>query len=348
MGCWNKTCGITQLPIMAGEPVVYFIIYQSGKADNFPCYSSSLGWSIIPIPIYGKYDDYGGCEDDPNQEYKYSFIKQALSSHLVDCRDDFEKSQTEYNDPFVNGESISHCVNRNVWKLGHNKSEMSIFMIHREVYEKLTEYVTSFSGKKIYVNDVIKYYNNVLEKTKGMIPLDTEYYKIVDDINKQDKLSYMISSIVENLIVGWQFNTITYGQFKHLFSMKKLLDADICTIDEIVKINFLNAVMAVLRKSLAPMPGEGSQDGYDGYHYILNNFVNKKLKQNEFYIRDLEDMKAPISEDHAIELFKNNSLFCKDFWKDDFDWQPASNFYKDVDDLKECFEKHKKDLGYFP
>lgn len=71
MGCWNETCMISHLPIKAGEDVVAFVIaytnWKEGSNASGVCYSTDVA-SPFGLPIFGKYDDYGGVEDiDHNQ-----------------------------------------------------------------------------------------------------------------------------------------------------------------------------------------------------------------------------------------------------------------------------------------
>lgn len=65
MGCWNGTCGVTQLSLPHGERIAYFLIANvndhEGNDQGF-CYVDDI-WCPIALPIYGKYNDYGSIED---------------------------------------------------------------------------------------------------------------------------------------------------------------------------------------------------------------------------------------------------------------------------------------------
>ena len=79
MGCWNETCGLTQLSITEGTPVKYFILVaQEIKDPQATCYSTDW-FSPITLPLTGNYNDYGSIED----------IKEDLSFDLnraiLDC-----------------------------------------------------------------------------------------------------------------------------------------------------------------------------------------------------------------------------------------------------------------------
>ena len=34
MGCWNETCGVTQMPIMSGDPVALILLGSKGSQDQ--------------------------------------------------------------------------------------------------------------------------------------------------------------------------------------------------------------------------------------------------------------------------------------------------------------------------
>ncbi|KKL64329.1 hypothetical protein LCGC14_2166140 [marine sediment metagenome] len=76
MGCWNGTCLISNLPIMAGEPVVGYTLeyfsYKDEKDYSGSCYPNAKA-NPFGLPIYGTYDDYGGIEsvDDNSLAVKY-------------------------------------------------------------------------------------------------------------------------------------------------------------------------------------------------------------------------------------------------------------------------------------
>ena len=61
MGCWNKTCGLTNLPIFHGEEVYVFPIIENDDGDSL-CYSTAL-WKPVLTPFIAEYNDYGDGEN---------------------------------------------------------------------------------------------------------------------------------------------------------------------------------------------------------------------------------------------------------------------------------------------
>lgn len=75
MGSWNATCGITQLPILAGDRVVAIplVIKQHDflSRDSLAgsgCSSNDVIAQPFALPVAGEYDDYGGIRLDGGQD----------------------------------------------------------------------------------------------------------------------------------------------------------------------------------------------------------------------------------------------------------------------------------------
>lgn len=81
MGCWNETCGITQLPINAGDKVrVFFIVkndYGVEKAGGGYSYANDI-WYPRGLPIQGKYNEYGGVEDDIVEDISATILLDGI------------------------------------------------------------------------------------------------------------------------------------------------------------------------------------------------------------------------------------------------------------------------------
>ena len=63
MGCWNNTCGLTNLPIIVGDEVYVFPLKENDLSEyRSHCETSAL-FTPSSMPFIAKYDDYGGGED---------------------------------------------------------------------------------------------------------------------------------------------------------------------------------------------------------------------------------------------------------------------------------------------
>lgn len=65
MGCWNETCGVTQMPIEGGDPVRLFLLVESPRyrSEGGILYHSSDLWRPFGLPLKGTYDEYGRIEN---------------------------------------------------------------------------------------------------------------------------------------------------------------------------------------------------------------------------------------------------------------------------------------------
>lgn len=75
MGCWNESCMVTGLPILSGDECAVVLLMES-PFSNSGCYASNAYTPFFLIQ--GRYDDYGGLEDNP-QNHKYlELLRNAM------------------------------------------------------------------------------------------------------------------------------------------------------------------------------------------------------------------------------------------------------------------------------
>lgn len=86
MGCWNETCGMTQMPICGGDPVRLFLIvengYPRGSRDVCISYGTEL-WRPFGIPLKGTYDEYGRIENI-EEDCMSDFLLESLREMVVE------------------------------------------------------------------------------------------------------------------------------------------------------------------------------------------------------------------------------------------------------------------------
>lgn len=97
MGCWNKTCGLSNLHITAGTPVYVFVLERNKTYDQ--CYSTGL-FSPLLLPFESVYDDYGGGEDSSG--VALPFVMKGLKDELIEM----ELGENEYHDIAVKKEGF--------------------------------------------------------------------------------------------------------------------------------------------------------------------------------------------------------------------------------------------------
>lgn len=97
MGCWDGTCGLTNLPIIHGEQMFVFPIAEQNRSSF--CYSTALFRPSI-LPFRAKYDDYGGGEDCHGVGLPY--LMEGIRNGLIER----EVGENKYHDIAIKKEGF--------------------------------------------------------------------------------------------------------------------------------------------------------------------------------------------------------------------------------------------------
>lgn len=90
MGCWNHSCLISNLHILAGQKVRVFLLAKNKIEGSF-CYNNAL-YTPCLISFDAAYDDYGGGEDASG--FGLPIAINELKSQLMEL----EQGENEYHD----------------------------------------------------------------------------------------------------------------------------------------------------------------------------------------------------------------------------------------------------------
>jgi len=115
MGCWNGTCGITSLPIIAGEPIVCCLVLGA-FGDSHENITVTCGEErCLTSPFFrGTYDEYG-CVENVNDD-DAEFIVQKI----------FDKKETL--------EDICRLAERGKLLSDDNRM-VGLWMAHEDVFD---------------------------------------------------------------------------------------------------------------------------------------------------------------------------------------------------------------------
>lgn len=138
MGCWNQTCGLTQIHIRAGEKVMIFPLSQSIR-DSL-CYTTPF-WTPFPLPFYGEYNDYGAAESTSGIGLKVAL--DEIQRKLVEV----EQGDNQYHDIPVKKDAFDESV---FWEAIHEQRlkvvgwrdkqhEIGMVMIKQSVFDYLAD-----------------------------------------------------------------------------------------------------------------------------------------------------------------------------------------------------------------
>lgn len=310
MGCWNKTCGISQFPIFSGQKTVTFVIIEnermSDRAETMPCYHNPY-WDFVPIPIYGEYNDYGAQDDDAGQEYKYEILREFFGDKVVRIRDGSEYRK-EIKNPFDDGESLGNSVHEQEFgidtsgygkKNGQNYVNISTIMIDRTLFETLSESRTlgdyrydKSRAKTFTKNELCKTVENYQEYEAKLLSNADELTKFFGRIMWGDKFikdNYDQNNWYNlNLALIRYFTAMSAGNsflakdfFNSVGSKMKPLD--------VVDSFMFYLLMTDLRKQIIPQSHEGSQADIESIHQKYINALQTMVNNRNEEFEDDED-----------------------------------------------------------
>jgi hypothetical protein len=83
MGCWNETCGVSQMPICAGDKVRMFLIVECEHWNEAMLHYSTDLWKPFGLPLKGTYDEYG-CIENIEEDALSDLLLESLKEILVE------------------------------------------------------------------------------------------------------------------------------------------------------------------------------------------------------------------------------------------------------------------------
>lgn len=160
MGCWNGTCGITQMPITSGQKVKAYILvphhyddvrnsgttvrtFSFDEIEKFRgsgiCYPTDA-WSPLSIPISAEYNDYGGLQN----------IKMNQNVKNI-----FEWISKETNKKFKDAEDMIGIISQ-------GETPFALMMVHESIYNAAIDAVEEsrhpeYDGDRLLINVMIDF-----------------------------------------------------------------------------------------------------------------------------------------------------------------------------------------------
>lgn len=100
MGCWNKTCALSNLPIFHGERTYVFVLVESCSYDRGRAVYPNYLYNPILLPFESTYNDYGAGENSSG--LALPLILDALKKQLIEK----EQGESRYRDMEVKREGF--------------------------------------------------------------------------------------------------------------------------------------------------------------------------------------------------------------------------------------------------
>lgn len=308
MGCWNGTCNISNMPIFAGDKVVFIPLMKVHEGTAFnTCYPTD---NFIPLgfPIVGYYNDYGGIEDieisDVNQDYfktlNFYFRGKDENEKYVKVReyDNFEDFVNNVlcsvEGCYVGTEKMDSVKNE---LLKDDKAEVNFMMIHYGLYETL---MNNMRNRKPF--DKSESFETLLTEKFNFV-FNTEVNRIIMarpfavsnngtvDIGMQMLLESSISLISNNVFnKGDTFYEARWNYFVEIMIDDESIREEMikCAVDKYI---FMIA-LSRMRKGYLCDSGCGSQSEETKLHLIMADFIKNQIMKNAERYEDIAKIKG--------------------------------------------------------
>jgi hypothetical protein len=331
MGCWNKTCAVTQFPLFAGDKTVSFVIVETprfeGRMPVQPTEQHAY-WDILPMPIYGEYNDYGGQDDDAGQEAKYADLQTFFKDRLTRISEQTKYIKAPVN-PFENGETLDDSIHGNHYAMvspptaratAQPHLHIARIMIARPIFDLMTAGVeVTYPKKRFYSKremiDTFNGFTEYLKSEQDKIRADALEQYPGDDEDTIAKRQRSVATSVAmmrfnpDLVVDAYTSSLsgdTYtsplravlyyafcrgmsGNTTFTYSEWKRAMHDMLRAEDVVESFLFKLSMNTLRKTIVPQTGEGSQDGFEPIHAKLVEAMAAMIEADRVRFGDDEE-----------------------------------------------------------
>lgn len=297
MGCWNGTCGISQLPILCGDNVTACLIAVPQNirigASGY-CYITGFA-SPITMPFYGSYNDYGGIED-VKMNYNTKLICDKFSVYsFYDLIDQAERDELSVPIKILGSENtydvglwMAHDhIAKSFIDLKHWRHDIPIADIIRADAET---FWAKAKKELIRTNEL----NNRRSKEElekigklSIFDLRNKFIGVSKGVASRERYTNYFTSVVS----GDGVDSYITGEFFDIYKeyIEKLLIEDVPfeddrvkeLLDDAVNMYTMKTAMDNLRKGFAPQSGKGSQSEEFDTYKVLNKSVDDYIKRAE-------------------------------------------------------------------
>lgn len=307
MGCWNQTCGLTQIHIRAGEKVIVVPLAEGLRSDL--CYTTPF-WAPFLVPFYSEYNDYGGGENSSGMGL------ELIINYLKEKAVEIEQGPNEFHDCAVVRETFEE---ENFWDAIHEQrlkvkgyrgeeSQVGFMMVKQSVFDYLADNfrLESYDYK---TNKTAKFtFNQLLADLPAVVEAMVSggrNFEELEDLSEEDRERFMEimyfyepveraarSMKSDNLAARWlsySSSHLKYGGFvgnpidEQAIKFMKAKDAESLTtlLTDYLKLLFIDVVLMSTRKFWSPQAGAGSQSDDNGAYRDLIAAMNHVLEADD-------------------------------------------------------------------
>lgn len=301
MGCWCETCGITQLPINAGDKVRVFVMVsqdhysfeEGGAGGGGTCYSNDR-WTPIGPAIQGKYDDYGGIEKIVMDE-NAKMIEDRLTKGWVPVTSEYDGDDVPEK---LGLPEYLHFIERDRGKFKpefREEQHLGLMFVLEDVYQAMINFDSI---------EAHHYWDGTEEKRRGyeymplskglMLEFQGWYEKQLDMVklrgSKEEDRFYELLADMDNGRIFSSYREDGLKIFKKPFQLcaqeqmpyehKKVQKL----INSALEMLRFQIAMSRARKQWIPQSGKGGQnnelDIYQAINAASNKIIEARQKEN--------------------------------------------------------------------
>lgn len=298
MGCWNKTCGISNLHIKARDEVYCFVIEQTRYHER--CYSTAF-WRPVILPFTTRYNEYGGGE---NSSENLNYILAGIKKDMVEM----ELGENPYHDIEVKKDKLDeelffeavHEGRLFIKKMGEDVP-VDFVMLRKDVVDSiiekltLTRYVGGGNGTCGYDNNYIEYnfkdvlndVDDCIERIKVAISSDDfRIYLGIDSIFNYNDPN--MAAMYLRSISNYKYSSIVYYKelLFELIHNGEIEQAKKLMIDLLLGI-YIDSFFEMTRRNWAPGGHEGSQSQSHKPYIVLHDSILEALQKEKAYYEEM-------------------------------------------------------------
>jgi hypothetical protein len=318
MGCWNKTCGLSNLHITSGDDVYVFVIEENtNKTER--CYSTAF-WAPLLLPFTSKYNDYGGGEESGGAGFQ--LIMDGVAKQLVEM----DLGENQYHDIAVKKEGFGEeqffeAVHEGrLFRTGRSYGSfqpvnviIDFVMMRKDVVDYILEnrvieeYVGDGKGTTGWGNNYINYkFEDILKDIPEFIDkLSTMANPLAgDDTDFELKEALMELRFMRGLGIfdykhpnkvskwlrgdSYRYSSIVSEQDAVMSLLKdgKSAEAE-SLVTDLLKGHYIDAFMEATRKNWAPGGHEGSQSQEADEYRLLMKAMTSALDADDAYWKEV-------------------------------------------------------------
>lgn len=301
MGSWNNTCGLTNLPIIAGDAVYVFPILERDISDYRSHCETTAFYEPMLTPFTAEYNDYGGGENCEGLILE-PFINE-LKSLLVELSlTEASASENPVDKDNFDIDTFFEAIHDdNLFVRGWRKKQAVYFtMVRKDVADRMWRewkfdvYVgegNATNPTDVYERDVTyeKLAEHFLPQFIESLKKTAESTESLDKLDRQ--LTRQLALRDDNAVPVLRRLRTSFDRHEYwdILSVKeKVMDAVIaCDYDhatELLKLQLLGIMISDMmnstRRIWLPVMHQGSQSAeYDDYrllHKIANDVMDQK------------------------------------------------------------------------